>query len=136
MEPIGTDDRSQLARSIVALLDEWGVSAGDQVALLALPEGTRSGAIRQHRQGAPFPEDSAVAERVDHLIGIADALRTTYPRNARMGAIWMNTANHRFDNRTPLAAMLADGLNGLLAVRVHLDCAYDWNLSGSSRPSA
>lgn len=136
MEPLSTDDRSQLARFIVALLDEWGVSAGDQVALLALPEGTRSGAIRQHRQGAPFPEDVAVAERIDHLIGIADALRTTYPRNNRMGAIWMNTVNHRFDDRTPLAAMLTDGLNGLLAVRVHLDCAYDWNLSGSSRPGA
>lgn len=136
MEPQSTDDRSQLARYIVALLDDWRLSASDQVALLAMPEGTRSGAIRQHRQGAPLPEDAAVAERIDHLIGIADALRTTYPRNIHMGAIWMNTVNHRFDNRTPLAAMLADGLNGLLAVRVHLDCAYDWNLSGSNRPSA
>jgi hypothetical protein len=136
MEPLNTDDRSQLARLIVALLDEWGLSAADQVALLSLPEGTRSGAIRQHRQGAPFPADATVAERIEHLIGIADALRTTYPRNIHMGAIWVNTVNHRFDNRTPLAAMLADGLNGLLAVRVLLDCAYDWNLSGSSRPSA
>jgi hypothetical protein len=131
-----TDDRGELARVIVALLDEWGVSAGDQLTLLALPDGTRAGAIRQHRQGAPLPEDAAVAERIDHLLGIADALRTSYPRNNRMGAIWMNTVNYRFDDRTPLAAMLADGLNGLLAVRVHLDCAYDWNLSGSSRPGA
>jgi len=134
MESLNADDCSQLACLIVALLDDWGVNAGDQLALLALPEGTRAGAIRQHRQGAPFPEDAAVAERIEHLTGIADALRTTYPRNARMGAIWMNTVNYRFDNRTPLAAMLADGLNGLLAVRVHLDCAYDWNLSGSNRP--
>jgi len=136
MEPLNTDDRSQLARRVIALLDEWGLSAADQAALLAFPEGARAGVIRQHRQGTPFPEDAAVAERVEHLLGIADALRTTYPRNVHMAAIWMNTANRRFDNRTPLAAMLADGPNGVLAVRVHLDCAYDWNLSGSIIPTA
>jgi hypothetical protein len=27
--------------------------------------------------------------------------------------------------------MIRDGIGGLLAVRTHLDCAYDWNLSGS-----
>jgi hypothetical protein len=115
----------------VLLLDDWGLAPADQVALLALPDGTRPGSIRQHRQGAAFPADPAVTERIEHLVGIADALRTSYPRNARMGAIWMNTVNHRFDNRTPLAAMLEDGLNGVIAVRVQLDCAYDWNLSGS-----
>ncbi|HLO27512.1 MAG TPA: antitoxin Xre/MbcA/ParS toxin-binding domain-containing protein, partial [Anaerolineales bacterium] len=63
-------------------------------------------------------------ERIEHLVGIADALRTSYPRNAYMASIWMNRINHRFDNRTPLAAMLEDGLNGIIAVRTHLDCAY------------
>ncbi len=131
MEPLTTDDRAQLARLIVLLLDDWGLAPVDQVALLALPQGTRPGSIRQHRQGAPLPTDPAVTERIEHLIGIADALRTSYPHNARMGAIWMNTANRHFDHRTPLAAMLEDGLNGVIAVRVQLDCAYDWNLSGS-----
>ena len=28
--------------------------------------------------------------------------------------------------RTPLATMLEDGLQGIIAVRKHLDCAYDW----------
>jgi len=131
MEPLSTDDRAQLASLIVQLLDDWGLRPADQVTLLALPAGTRAGCIRQHRQGTPLPTDPAVTERIEHLIGIADALRTSYPCNARMGAIWMNTVNHRFDNRTPLAAMLEDGLNGVIAVRVQLDCAYDWNLSGS-----
>jgi hypothetical protein len=39
--------------------------------------------------------------------------------------------NHRFDNRTPLVAMLEDGLDGIMAVRMHLDCAYDWHGSNS-----
>ncbi|HYA38777.1 MAG TPA: antitoxin Xre/MbcA/ParS toxin-binding domain-containing protein, partial [Candidatus Methylomirabilis sp.] len=87
--------------------------------------------FRQFRQNTPFPEDERVMERIDHVIGIADALRTSYPHNARMAAIWLNRVNHRFENRTPLNAMLEDGLAGLVAVRVHLDCAYDWHISGS-----
>jgi hypothetical protein len=135
MERLSHEDRITLTRAIVNLLDSWGVSAADQVVLLALPEGTRAGAIRQFRQGTPFPEDAGILERIEHLIGIADALRTSYPHNARMGAIWMNRVNYHFDNRTPLATMLEDGLGGIISVRTHLDCAYDWHLSGSdSKP--
>jgi len=28
-----------------------------------------------------------------------------------------------------LNCMLQDGLDGIVAVRVHLDCAYDWEIS-------
>ena len=131
MEKMNLEDRVTVTRAIVNMLDSWGVSAANQVALLALPAGTRPGAIRQFRKSTPFPEDAGVMERVEHLVGIADALRTSYPRNAYMSSIWMNRINHRFDNRTPLAAMLEDGLNGIMAVRTHLDCAYDWHISGS-----
>jgi len=79
----------------------------------------------------PLPEDPAVAERVEHLVGIADALRTTFPRNANMGLIWLHRRNARFNDRTPLATMLEDGLLGVIAVRAHLDCAWDWDQSGS-----
>jgi len=129
------EDRVTVTRAIINMLDSWGVSAANQVALLALPKGTRPGAIRQFRQSTPFPEDAGVMERIEHLVGIADALRTSYPRNAHMGNIWMNRTNHRFDDRTPLAAMLEDGLGGIIAVRTHLDCAYDWYISGSDGAS-
>lgn len=132
MEKMNLEDRVVFTRAIIHLLDSWGVNAANQVALLALPAGTRPGAIRQYRQSTPFPEDAGVMERIEHLIGIADALRTSYPHNAHMGSIWMNKVNHRFDNRTPLAAMLEDGLSGVIAVRSHLDCAYDWHISGSA----
>ena len=136
MSKMNLEDRIAVTRAIVNLLDGWGVSAVDQLSLLALPAGTRPGAIRQFRQSTPFPEDAGVMERVEHLVGIADALRTSYPHNTHMGAIWMNKVNHRFDNRTPLAAMIEDGLGGIIAVRVHLDCAYDWHISGSGGTSS
>jgi hypothetical protein len=132
VEKMNLEERVMVTRAIINILDSWGVSAAHQVALLALPKGTRPGAIRQFRQSTPFPEDAGLMERIEHLVGIADALRTSYPHNAHMGSIWMNKVNHRFDNRTPLAAMLEDGLNGIMAVRMHLDCAYDWHISGSA----
>lgn len=135
MEKLTPEDRIELTRAIIGILDNWGLSAAQQIVLLALPQNTRPGAFRQFRQNTPLPLDEAVMERIDHVLGIADALRTSYPHNARMAGIWLNRVNHRFDNRTPLAAMLEDGLAGLLAVRVHLDCAYDWHISGSDGKS-
>jgi hypothetical protein len=131
LQKMNLEDRIALTRAIVGLLDSWGVGAAEQIALLALPEGTRPGVVRQFRQSTPFPESEQVMERIEHLIGIAEALRTSYPHNAHMGNIWMNRINHRFDNRTPLRTMLEDGLGGIIAVRTHLDCAYDWHISGS-----
>jgi hypothetical protein len=126
------EDRVQLSRLIIALLDSWGVEPQDQIALLGLPEETTPQQYEHYRWDTPLPQDEAVMERVEHLIGIADALRTSYPHNANMGAIWMNRPNPRFDGRTPLAAMLEDGLEGIVAVRVHLDCAYDWDISSKA----
>jgi hypothetical protein len=135
MQELDPDERGEFARLIVSLLDDWGVSAGDQVALLALPAGTRAGVIRQHRQGKPLPDIETVHQRAEHLIGIADALRTSFPLNARMGGVWMNRGHRQFDHRTPLQVMIEDGPEGVIQVRAHLDCAFDWDLSGSRSES-
>ena len=123
------EERLALTQGIINLLDHWGVDPEGQVAILALPAGTRPGAIRQFRKNTAFPDDPGVMERIEHLLGIADALRTAHPRNANMDAIWMNRPNRLFDQRTPLDVMLEDGLSGVVAVRVQLDCAYDWYTS-------
>lgn len=123
--------RLELSRLICALLESWSVPPGDQVRLLALPSETKPRAMRRYREDTPLPDHPDVSERVEHLVGIADALRTSYPRNIHMSNTWMNTRNQRFGNRTPLAAMLEDGLDGIVAVRMHLDCAWDWDRSGS-----
>lgn len=131
MPSLTPDDRVQIARLVVTLLDDWGVRPADQVALLALPASTPPRSMRRYRDDTPLPDDPQVTERVEHLVGIADALRTTFPRNANMGSIWLHRRNQRFNDRTPLATMLEDGLLGVIAVRAHLDCAWDWDQSGS-----
>lgn len=125
------DQKIEFTRRVINMLDEWGLEDSQQVVLLGLPESTRSRQIRKYRIDTPFPEDDEkLMERIEHLVGIADALRTSYPTNAHGGTMWMNRRNSRFDGRTPLAAMLEDGLRTIVAIRIHLDCAYDWHANG------
>lgn len=131
LRELSNDDRISLSRLVVELLDRWRLQGEEQVTLLGLPVGTAPRTLRRYYENTALPNSPEINERVDHLLGIADALRTSNPCNAMADVIWLHSVNHRFDNRTPLDAMVHDGLAGLLAVRTHLDCAYDWNLSGS-----
>jgi len=131
MTDMDEDQKVRFTRDVIAILDEWQVKDSEQVALLGLPEDTRTRQIRSFRQGSSvFPEDdSRLNEYLDHLLGIDDALRTSNPCNSAAGGMWMNRINNRFKDRTPINAMLEDGIIGIVAVRIHLDCAYDWHIS-------
>ena len=125
-EAVSQKDRAALARGIMSILDKWGLSAGDQVSLLNLPDKTPTRMLRRYRDDTPLPDTKEVNERVEHIIGIADALRTSYPHNPSMGLVWMKQKNKRFQRRAPVSVMVEDGLVGIVAVRSHLDCAFDW----------
>jgi len=112
-------------------LDDWGLSAADQVVVLNLPEGTRTRKLRAYHEDTPLPKDDNVEFRAVRILGILDALRTTYPKNATMGGRWMKAPHRRFQNRTPLQVILEDGNTGVNTVLAELDCAYAWELSGS-----
>lgn len=129
MNAISEENRIELARAIMGVLDNWGLSNAEKVIILDLPDSPRVRSMRQYYNGKPLPDDKAVMVRVDHIVGIAHALHTSYPLNERMPAFWMNKANKLFKDRTPLTCMLEDGLDGIVAVRIHLDCAYDWEIS-------
>lgn len=121
------DEKIGLAVAILELLDSWGLSPEDQVSVLALPAGTKPRHLYRFREGCALPDDPSVNERVEHIAGIADALRTSFPHNQMMGAIWLNRPHRRFNNLTPIRTILEQGLEGLIAVRSHLDCAFDWD---------
>lgn len=126
-EPID-QKRIAMTLKVMQILHDWGLSASQQSNLLAMPAGTRSRHMHQYKEGVPFPEDEQLDIRAEHVIGISDALRTSYPRNVEMGAFWMKRKNKLFGERSPVACLLEDGLQGLLSVRTHLDCAYGWHL--------
>ena len=120
-----------MTQKVMHNLTEWGLSSAEQLELLDLPEGTRTRKLRSFHEDTPFPETEDVEYRVVRLLGIIDALRTTYPKNLLMGGRWMKTPHRRFQNKTPIQKMLEDGREGVTAVLAELDCTYAWDLSGS-----
>ena len=131
MTELTHEDRVNVTRIIMNLLDDWGLNAEQQLVVLNLPEGTRTRALRRYREDTPFPDDPAVLKRVEHLLGITDALRTTFPRNANIGLLWMKQPCRRLRKRRPLDIIIEVGLSGLITVRTHLDCSFAWQESGS-----
>ncbi|MBL4711479.1 MAG: DUF2384 domain-containing protein [Gammaproteobacteria bacterium] len=118
-------------RKVMDALDDWGLNGEQILRVLDLPETQRSRHLAKYRKDTPFPDDERVVCRVTFLLGIIDALRTSYPRNLQMGARWMAAPQVRLNNRCPLQVMLDDGEMGVVAVLSELDCAYAWELSGS-----
>jgi uncharacterized protein (DUF2384 family) len=129
MSALTQKDRTVLGRMVVNLLDDWGVGASDQVNILALPDGTPTRMLRRYHEDTPLPDNPDVMKRVEHLMGIADALRTTFPRNANIGLLWMQQPCKRLRRRRPIEIIVEDGLSGLITVRTHLDCAFAWRES-------
>ncbi len=117
---------------VMEALDGWGLSGEQILAVLDRPETERSRHLAKYRKDTPFPDEERLNCRLKFLLGIIDALRTTYPRNLQMGARWMAEPHIRLKNRCPLQAMLEDGEMGVVAVLSELDCAYAWELSGSN----
>ena len=126
IEQLTEDEKGSTARTVMAILDGWGLTAEQQMVMLSLPDNIPGRALRRYRDGTPFPENEKVNERIEHILAIAEALRTTYPHNASMSNIWIKRTNKHFVTRPPLIIMIEDGLNGLLHVRSHLDCTFDW----------
>jgi hypothetical protein len=129
MSDAKADARMALTRATMNILDSWRLETEEMRALLDLPGNVRARAFHRFRDDTPLPDEPGVLRRVDYVLRIADALRTTYPRNPEMGARWIRLRNRRL-GRPPLAAML-EGESGLVSVLLELDCTFAWDRSGS-----
>ena len=131
MSNLSEEDRIALARAVMAILSEWKVSAADQGVILGFPEGTPGRKMRRYHEDTPLPDDPKIMERVEHVISINNALSTTYPTSRNMQSIWMHRPIRRLRYRKPVNIMVEDGLNGIVRVRSHLDCAYMWDANAA-----
>ncbi|HUT40057.1 MAG TPA: antitoxin Xre/MbcA/ParS toxin-binding domain-containing protein [Gammaproteobacteria bacterium] len=129
MNQLTEQDRLDLGRLVINTLDDWGINSTDQVVMLALPGKVSGRHLRRYQDDTPLPDDPEVLKRVEHLLGIADALRTTFPRNEKIAVIWLSQPCRRLRRRRPVDIMLEDGLSGLITVRTHLDCSFAWRES-------
>lgn len=124
-----SDKHLQRSLETMAILKSWGLTAEEQIKVLDLPTDTRTRAMRRYQENTPLPETDNVLARMEHILGIAEALRTSYPFSPAAGTLWMQQAQKRFNNRIPIRMIVEDGCEGLVNVRYHVDCAYSWHLT-------
>ena len=123
---------AEITRAVMDLLDDWGLDSREMQVVLGLPETVRARMFNRFREGtAVLPDDTQVLRRSQYLLRIADALRTTYPRNPRMGQRWIRGAHRRFGRRSPLSMIINNGEQGLIRVLSEVDCTFSWDLTGS-----
>ena len=132
------DEMLQLTQGVISYLDGWQLSTEQMLAVLGLGDLVKSRHIQGFRMGERvFPESSELMIRIDHIIGIADALRTTFPFSDKMRLMWLRKPHRRFRKNTPLAVIMADDSpNGLLKVRMEVDCAYGYAISEAMQNAA
>ena len=115
-----------LANNVMNILDSWKLSGEDILKVLALPKSIKIRHLGQFRKDTALPDLPEVTERTRHILGIANALRTSYPTNPNMGTFWLNQKTHKFQNQKPIALIATGILDNIVIVRKHLDCSYDW----------
>lgn len=121
------DEQISLTVRIMEILDGWGLSSAEIISLIALPSKTPTRALRRYRENTAFPISSELTERLEHIIGITDALRTSYPHNPNMGKMWIRQRSKKLNDKIPLQIIIDGGLEGIVEIRKHLDCSYDWH---------
>jgi hypothetical protein len=124
------DEWLHFTRATMQVLDNWGLEAAQMHSLLAMPESVRTRAFNSFRNETPFPKDPRVEQRASYVLRIAEALRTSFPTNPKMGGRWIRQGHRRFGNRSPLSVML-QGDEGLVAILAQVDCTFAWDQSGS-----
>lgn len=127
MKTLRTSEQVDLTVRIMEILDGWGMSPAEIISLVALPEKTPTRALRRYRENTAFPVTPELEERLEHIIGITDALRTSYPHNPQMGKMWIRQPSKKLNNQIPLDIIKDNGLEGIIEIRKHLDCSYDWH---------
>jgi hypothetical protein len=120
------EEKITLSQNVMRILDDWQLDGEHILSILALPKDIKVRHLSQFRKSRAFPDTPEVNERLRHLEGIMQALSTSYPTNPRMSLFWMTKTSKKFKNRSPVQVLVEDDLEGLISIRKHLDCSYDW----------
>ena len=124
-QALSLDDRGDLARLVIDIMQEWQLSPEQQLNLLGMPEDCRPRELVRLKNGSPLPEDELILDRARHILGIQHSLHIVFPMNQNMPKFWLKNKN-RFLKGVPLYIMMGEGLDGMHRVWRHLDCTLNW----------
>ncbi|HMT92830.1 antitoxin Xre/MbcA/ParS toxin-binding domain-containing protein [uncultured Thiothrix sp.] len=111
-------------------LVQWELSPEHMALILGLPAEIKARHLSAYLRGErALPESLDLADRLDHILGISEALATTFPFSAQMRSVWLRRPHRRFQGRSPIVVMLEEGVEGLQKVRMDVDCAYSYAIA-------
>ena len=123
------------AQEVMRILGGWGINSEAQIAILGCQELIKSRDMRKYQDGMKvLPESEDIDARVEHILGIAHALHTSYPSRPEAGASWMGQRNGKLRGRTPIQCILQDGRRGMVKIRTTVDCAWAWHQDDQHNP--
>ena len=95
-------DMLALTKGVMQYLDGWKLSSEQALVILGLDKAAKNRHLNSFRLGEKaFPKTDELLTRIDHIIGIADALRTTFPFSDKMRLMWLRKPHRRFKRNTP-----------------------------------
>ena len=125
-----TDEEMKIISSkVIGYLDDWKVSSEEILSILGVADLKPRHLPQYRNKDKAFARSDDILQRIDHVAGIVVALRTTFPHSDTMRLRWLRQPHRRFRKKTPLAVILDGGVNGLLKVRVEVDCAYGYAIN-------
>lgn len=125
----------EVTGQVINYLDQWKIGADEIINILGLDIKARH--LPQYRKmEKSLPDTEETYHRVDHIVGIADALRTSYPFSEKMRVLWLHKPHRRFGKKAPMSVILQEGVDGLMRVRIEVDCAYGWAISDAMHAAA
>ncbi|WP_198263518.1 hypothetical protein [sulfur-oxidizing endosymbiont of Gigantopelta aegis] len=98
---ISNDHNIETTQAVMHALDDWKMGGDEILTIMALPDSVKVRHLSKFRNSEAFPDTEEVNERLRHVLGIIDALSTSYPTNPRMSLFWMARSSKKFQNRTP-----------------------------------
>ena len=126
----------EITATVVNYLDQWQLNSEEVMNILGIPDVKPRHLPKYRKQDTALPQTDEIFSRIDHIVGIADALRTTFPFSDKMRVMWLRKPHRRFRKNTPLSVILKDGVDGLMRVRVEVDCAYGWAIGDAMNAAA
>lgn len=109
------DARKAVIEAVLALFARWDVPEMYQASLLGMEIVSKLNRLE-------LPQaDSAVFERIGHLLAIERALVIRYPYQYQTRDEWVNCAQQELGYRVPLFIMVNQGLEGIKKVRQVLE---------------
>ncbi|SMN01800.1 hypothetical protein SPONN_98 [uncultured Candidatus Thioglobus sp.] len=119
------EEYNQLTLRLTQVLEMWKLDDQEQIGLLDLSKVKPRHLYLYRRGDKSFEFDDNLINRAKMILGIYEALSTTYPTNREYASIWMKRPVKKFNRKTPLELMLS-GNTGMKRVWHSLDCTQAW----------